>query len=92
MYLKFLCPIHSFEVREALQGNFRCARDELEELGEIFFVKRAECAPEPLNLERQRAQSKQEAYRVVSYLQRVRSVFVILRIALEIFDVNVRQT
>lgn len=50
MNLEFLCAIHALESGKALQRNFRCAGDELEELGTFGLVETAQCTPEPLNL------------------------------------------
>jgi hypothetical protein len=48
--LEFLRSVHAFQGAEALQGNFRCAGDELKELGTFGLVEAAKGAPEPLNL------------------------------------------
>ena len=42
--------IHALEFFEAVQRHFACAGDKLEELSAFLLVKRADGAPEPLDL------------------------------------------
>lgn len=52
MDLELLNPVHALQRAEALQRHFRCASDELQELGAVRLVKATQCTPEPLNLRR----------------------------------------
>lgn len=42
--------IHTLKLLEAVQGDLRSAGNELQQLGSLLLVKRADGAPEPLNL------------------------------------------
>lgn len=57
MNLKLLNAIHTFKGSKALQGHLGSTRDKLEELGTVSLVKRAQCSPEPLNLEEETQKS-----------------------------------
>ena len=42
--------IHTFKLAETVERYLACPCDELKQLGTLFLVKGADCAPEPLNL------------------------------------------
>lgn len=48
--LELLHAVHTFQSAETLQRNFRCAGDELQELGSVCLIESSQCSPEPLNL------------------------------------------
>lgn len=52
--LELLSTVHALERSEALERNFRCAGDELKELGTFGLIEAAQRSPEPLNLESHR--------------------------------------
>lgn len=50
MNVEFAEAIHALKLFEAIEGNFTSTRNELEEFGPFFLVKRSYRAPEPLDL------------------------------------------
>lgn len=42
--------VHTLKLLEAVQRHFACARDELQQLGQLLLVEGSDCAPEPLDL------------------------------------------
>ena len=49
--LELLRAVHALQLAEALQRHLGRAGDELQELGLAVLVERAQCAPEPLDLQ-----------------------------------------
>lgn len=45
-------PIHTLEFPETVERDLAGTGDELKKLGPFFFVERANCTPEPLDLRR----------------------------------------
>jgi hypothetical protein len=42
--------IHTLKLLEAIERNFTCSGNELQQFGTLLFVVRSNCSPEPLNL------------------------------------------
>lgn len=42
--------IHAFQLLEAVERDFACSSDELQQLSTLFLVVRTDSTPEPLNL------------------------------------------
>ena len=50
MDIEFRKPIHALQLTKAVEWDFACTSDKLQQLSTFFFVERTDCTPEPLNL------------------------------------------